>query len=67
MFVILSFYQIAVWSIVNAHAFRVFPRREFKSFLGQLCRLKNTLRRALRALAPTKAGVSPLRYARVPN
>ena len=33
----------------------------FQSFLGQLCRLKNTLRRAGRALAPTKAGACPLR------
>ena len=28
-----------------------------KPFLRQLCRLKNTLRRAQRALAPTKRGV----------
>jgi len=30
-------------------------------FLRQLCRLKNTLSRAGRGLAPTKAGLSPLR------
>ena len=30
-------------------------------FLRQLCRLKNTLRRAKRALMPTKTGLSPLR------
>ena len=36
-------------------------RRKSNPFLRQLCRLKNTLRRVLRALAPTKEGVSPMR------
>ena len=35
------------------------PRREFKSFLRQLCRPKNTLSRAKRGLAPTKRGLFP--------
>ena len=35
------------------------PRRESNPFLRQLCRLKNTLRRAERALAPTKPGDLP--------
>ena len=37
-----------------------FPRQweiGLNPFLGQLCRLKNTLRRAMRALVPTKEGV----------
>ena len=33
-------------------------RREYESFLRQLCRLKNTLRQAKRALASTKRGAS---------
>ena len=47
-----------------------YPHRETTLFLRQLCRLKNTLSRALRGLAPTKPGASHVRrvrYARVLN
>ena len=44
-----------------ADGFGYVPRREFKSFLRQLCRLKNSLRRVMRALVPIKTGDCPLR------